>query len=125
MACSEERQTLSRYQESRERLMTPMIAGRELKANAWPPMANSFTRAWAAERCWASNSARYSRVNMYDGLARLYQFRLIKNKCDERSPSPRPSPPRRGWTSLEAWKTSAFRLQSPPPADPGEEQFRA
>ena len=45
-------------------LITPMIAGRELKARCLPPMANSFTRACAAARFFSNSSARYSSVSM-------------------------------------------------------------
>jgi len=44
------KQTLRDTQESGERLITPMMAGCELKANGLPPMENSFTRADAAAR---------------------------------------------------------------------------
>src|SRR3954451_3867261 len=64
------RQTLSRYQDSAERLITPMIEGAELNAKNLPARENSFTCAFAASRFWASNSARYSSVNMREKMGR-------------------------------------------------------
>src|SRR5690242_14169088 len=58
------RQTLSRYHESADKLITPMIAGLELNANGWLPMENSRTRTDAAVRFFSSKSARYSSVSM-------------------------------------------------------------
>src|SRR5213594_4267003 len=43
-AASAVTQTLSRYHESGERLMTPMMAGAELKAKCFAPMENSHAR---------------------------------------------------------------------------------
>ena len=62
-AASAVRQTLSRYQESGERLTTPMMAGCELKLNFLPPMENSFTHADAAARFLSSSSESCLRLN--------------------------------------------------------------
>src|SRR5437899_6912160 len=48
IALSAFRHTLSRYQESAERLITPMIAEQELKVKCLPPIENSLTRALSA-----------------------------------------------------------------------------
>src|SRR6266516_518217 len=61
---SADRQTLSRYHESADRLITPMTAGRELKEKSLPPMLNSLTRAEAAARCSSTKAARSSSFNI-------------------------------------------------------------
>src|SRR6266850_1455438 len=58
-------QTLSRYQESGDKLITPISAGLELKAKCWWPIANSATRAEAASRLDSSRRARYSSVSIF------------------------------------------------------------
>src|SRR6185503_14931103 len=58
----------SRYHESGDKLMTPMMAGAVLKANGSPPMENSFTRAFAASRFFSISSARCSNVSMAHSL---------------------------------------------------------
>src|SRR4051794_32287914 len=58
------RQTLSRYHESGDKLITPIIAVRELKSKWRPPMENALTRAFAASRFLSSSSPRYSSVNI-------------------------------------------------------------
>src|SRR5713226_235456 len=63
-AVSPVRQTLSRYQESVEKLITPMIAGRALKGKSSPPRANSLTWAAAASRCFSSNSDKSSSLSI-------------------------------------------------------------
>src|SRR5882724_4814054 len=62
-AASVLRHTLSRYHESGDRLMTPMMAGWELKEKCWPPMENSFTCARAAARFFSSRLASSSRFS--------------------------------------------------------------
>src|SRR5438552_882228 len=64
IALSLVRQTLSRYHESGERLITPMMAGRELNSKRRPPIENSFTRALAASWFFSNSSARCSSVSM-------------------------------------------------------------
>src|ERR1700722_8490014 len=64
MALSADRQTLSRYHESGERLTTPMMAGVELKAKKLRPMENSRTFALAAARWVFNNPANCSRDNI-------------------------------------------------------------
>src|SRR5260221_5278722 len=68
MAWSIERQTLSLYQESGERLITPMMADWELNGKNRPSRANSRTRAWAASRCFSHNCVRSSSVNMVESI---------------------------------------------------------
>ena len=79
-AASVVRQTLSRYHESGERLTTPMMAGCELKANALPPMENSFTRADAAARFFSSNSASCSSFSMAERLSEFPNHKSGKNE---------------------------------------------
>src|SRR5436190_14180448 len=63
-ACSVLRQTLSRYHESGERLITPMMCGWVLNAKCFAPIANSCTRALAASRLFSSNPANCSRLSI-------------------------------------------------------------
>ena len=62
-AASVLRHTLSRYHESADKLMTPMMAGWELKEKCRPPMENSFTCARAAARFFSSRLAISSRFS--------------------------------------------------------------
>src|SRR5688572_14740188 len=64
MAASAVRQTLSRYHESGERLITPMTAGSELNRNTLSPMENSLTLAFAASGCLPKRSPNCSIVNI-------------------------------------------------------------
>src|SRR5947208_5972884 len=63
IAASELRHTLSRYHESGDRLMTPMMAGCELKEKGRPQMENSFTCARAAARFFSNRPASSSRFS--------------------------------------------------------------
>src|ERR1043166_404846 len=63
IAASAERQTLSRYHESAERLITPRSAGRELKTNRVPPISNSVTRTRNSDSWAAASLVSDSSVN--------------------------------------------------------------
>src|SRR5215204_3247283 len=65
-AASADRQTLSRYHESEERLITPMRAGSELKAKCRFPIENSFTRAAEAPALASKRAASFSSVSIND-----------------------------------------------------------
>src|SRR3954466_8869388 len=85
IAASPLRQTLSRYHESGERLITPMRYGRPLNANCLPPIVNSLTRAFAASRFFSSSAANCSRSSMlFPGLGSDGQLHALAfaHHCD-------------------------------------------
>src|SRR5579864_113591 len=84
MALAGVRHTLSRYHESGERLMTPMIEGSELNGKCLPLRVNSLTLEFRLERCASTSVARFSRVNIGRTLADL----RLKSKLSTSPTSP-------------------------------------
>src|SRR2546430_9161006 len=86
IAVSVVRQTLSRYQESGERLMTPIIEGWELKRKGLPPIENSFTRALAESRYRSTSSANCSSCSIAEADARECRWQVMRLQTNRSCP---------------------------------------
>src|SRR5437870_3767164 len=70
MAASAESATLSRYQESGERLTTPIIEGRALNSKRCPLKENSRTLLEGSSPCCSQSRARFSSISMSERARR-------------------------------------------------------
>src|SRR5260221_2869038 len=72
MALSAVKHTLSRYQESADKLTTTIKKDSELNRNGWPSRSNSLTFALASVRWASSKVARCSIVSIFATIAEMH-----------------------------------------------------